>query len=537
MIPNESAQYTPQWRRWEQAFTSTSVYENPVQAATLVITFNGPAGTVATVDGFWDGGTTWRVRFMPTAEGTWTFTTACSDAPNMGLHGQKGMFTCVAAQSQTRFDRHGAVRLSDNRRYLAHADGTPFLWLADTVWNGPLLATDDEWACYVQTRAEQQFNAAQWVATQWLASPHGDLHGRLAYSGSERLAVNPAFFQRLDARLDALNDAGLLAAPVLLWAARWLRPFGDNAINPGLSLPEDQAILLARYMVARWGAHHVLWMLNGDGHYNGEAAERWRSIGRGVFGGRAHAPVALHPGGLTWIRDEFNSEAWFDVLGYQSAHKLDEESLRWLVAGPPARDWHAEPHRPLINLEPPYEDHMDMASDGQRRIGAHDVRRALYTSLLIAPTAGVTYGGHGIWGWDDGTQPPTAHPRTGVPQPWREALHLPGADQLKFLARLFADIPWWQLRPAPTMVLAQPGHETPSRMLVAARSEANDFALVYTPVERRIELCLDGWRAETQAQWFNPVNGAWSPATRGGTWSHALFETPAEGDWILLLKA
>jgi hypothetical protein len=398
IMQNESTQSIPQWRRWTHTFNSARTYATPLQDATLTVTLTSPSGKTHTLDGFWDGGTTWRVRFMPDEVGTWSFKTAWADMANVGLHGQAGTFTCSAPLNATRFDRHGALRLSDNRRYLAHADGTPFLWLADTVWNGPLLATDDEWAHYLRERMRQKINAAQWVTTQWIAAPNGDLHGQLAYIGTERIVVNPVFFQRLDAKLDAMNDAGLLAAPVLLWAARWVRPFGDNAINPGLSLPADQAILLARYMVARWGAHHVLWILNGDGHYNGEAAERWRIIGRGVFGvrPRASAPVTLHPGGWTWIRDEFNDETWYDLLGYQSAHKVDEESLKWLVAGPPSHDWNIEPIRPVINLEPPYEDHMNMASEGLRRISAHDVRRALYTSLLIAPTAGVTYGGHGI---------------------------------------------------------------------------------------------------------------------------------------------
>jgi hypothetical protein len=113
-------------------------------------------------------------------------------------------------------------------------------------------------------------------------------------------------------------------------------------------------------------------------------------------------------------------------------------------------------------------------------------------------------------------------------------LYLPVAEQLPLLAALFDGIAWWQLRPAQAMILAQPGHETPSRTIVAA--QAADCAIVYTPVERRIALCLDGLRSDVKAQWFNPTNGTWSAATREGTWSHAIFETPAEGDWVLVLR-
>jgi len=80
---------------------------------------------------------------------------------------------------------------------------------------------------------------------------------------------------------------------------------------------------------------------------------------------------------------------------------------------------------------------------------AENVRRAVYWSLLGAPTAGVTYGGHGVWGWDDGTKPPTDHPYTGTPMAWQNALTMPAAEQMAHVPDFFATIDWWRLRPAP----------------------------------------------------------------------------------------
>ena len=142
--------------------------------------------------------------------------------------------------------------------------------------------------------------------------------------------------------------------------------------------------------------------------------------------------MAVHPGGQQWVGEEFGPEPWLDILGYQSGHGGNETAWRWLVDGPPARRWAEVPRQAVINLEPCYEYHNRMAA--QRgdasapggRFSPADVRRALYWSLLVSPTAGVTYGGHGVWGWDDGTAPPVAHERTGVPLPWREALHHAG---------------------------------------------------------------------------------------------------------------
>ncbi len=273
------------WERFEQAFTSPIRYENPLQDAWLTVTFVAPSGRSVTVDGFWDGGATWRVRFMADEEGVWAYTTSCTDIGNPGLHDLYGEFLCTPPDSTWRFGSHGPVRIGENRRHFAHADGTPFFWLADTAWNGPMHATPAEWQHYLQVRLLQGFNTVQWVTMQYLGSPHGSADGEMAFSGHDRVAVNAAFFRRLDDRLDAINRAGMLAAPALLWSAHWSID-AVNALNPGLVLPEDQCILLARYQIARWGAHHVVWMLSGDANYLGENAPRWQRIGRTLFGDR-----------------------------------------------------------------------------------------------------------------------------------------------------------------------------------------------------------------------------------------------------------
>ncbi len=299
------------------------------------------------------------------------------------------------------------------------------------------------------------------MTTQWRASPEGDRQKARAYAGRERIAVDPDFFRRLDARLTSLNEAGLLAAPVLLWA---IGGGSDPSVNPGVSLPDDQAIKLARYMIARWQAHDVIWILPGDGDYRGDKAEKWKRIGRGVFGDGARAASARRRRARRWccIRAactgccaEFKDEAWVDLHGYQSGHGDDDKTLAWMTEGPPSKDWKLEPAKPFINLEPPYEYHL--AYQSKTPITPHTVRRAVYWSLLNAPVAGVTYGGHGVWGWDDGTKLPTDHTGTGMPLPWQKALVMPGAEQMAHVASLFTSIDYWRLRPAPQALAAQPG--------------------------------------------------------------------------------
>ena len=163
----------PRWGLFEATFTSARTTENPLQDSELRVTFTAPSRRTVAVRGFWDGGTTWRVRFSPDEMGTWTFMTSATAETDAGLHGQKGSFRVVAAKGTTRFDRHGPIRVARSRRYLEHADGTPFFWLADTGWNAALLATPEEFDYYISQRVRQRFTAVQWVTTQWRASPEG----------------------------------------------------------------------------------------------------------------------------------------------------------------------------------------------------------------------------------------------------------------------------------------------------------------------------------------------------------------------------
>ncbi|KPV50130.1 hypothetical protein SE17_28735, partial [Kouleothrix aurantiaca] len=99
---NDVETRAPLWGRFEQAFTCAGSYASPAQDVALTATFRGPSGAELQVDGFWDGGATWRVRFMPSEPGHWSFTTRCSAAEDAGLHARSGEFLCVAAHAATR---------------------------------------------------------------------------------------------------------------------------------------------------------------------------------------------------------------------------------------------------------------------------------------------------------------------------------------------------------------------------------------------------------------------------------------------------
>jgi hypothetical protein len=520
----------PRRRVLELHLASPKQFISPLHDARLSATFFSPSGHPILHAGFWDGGDDWRVRFSPDEEGQWHYTLLLQDHRGAPIATAAGSFTCAPPLHDTVFDRHGPLRPANHKRHLVHADGTPFFWLADTAWNGPLRSTSAEWEDYLATRTRQRFSAVQWVATHWRAAPDGDREGNLTFRGEDQIEINPAFFQRLDHYITTTAAAGLLNVPVMLWAIG----AGENPkIDPGFGLPEDQAILLARYMVARWGAYPVVWILAGDGKYVGDYAARWRRIGRAVFANHPGAVVAMHCGGEQWPAEEFRAEFWLDILGYQSGHGDGDSTLQWIVTGPPANAWDLQPPLLQINLEPAYENHR--AYQSRKPHDAHSVRMATYWSLLNAPTAGVSYGGHGVWGWDDGTKPPVAHPNTGVPLPWQAALTMPAAEQSAHLYSFFTSIPWWTLTPAPELLKVQPGMHDVHRYILVSASARGDLVVGYTPAGGELRLDTSHLVDELVATWCNPRTGERTPATAVTAPNIAGYTTPDEQDWLLIL--
>lgn len=520
----------PLWGRFETTFTSTREYGNALYDVTrFAVRFTPPSGRSKTVNAFWDGGRTWKVRFMPDEPGTWSFVTDTSRTDDAGIHGVRGELRVGRGSARADLFRRGALRHPAGSYHLAHADGTPFFWVACTAWNGALKSTEEEWDAYLDDRVRNGYSVVQFVTTQWRGAA-GDEHGDVAFEGTGRISIRPTFFQRLDRRIDRLNERGLVAAPVVLWA---LQRGINRELSPGYHLPDPEAILLARYIVARYGAHHVVWLLGGDGLYNGEYEQRWKNIGRGVFGqGDFQGVAGIHSMGKSWIGAEYANESWLEVLGYQSGHSADASTVNWITKGPVSRDWSRLPPRVLINMEPAYE----ASASGATTIAARDVRNASYWSLLAAPAAGITYGGNAIWPWSRAAgEPLFGHPPRRAATSWRDALRLPGSVQIGYLAKVFRRIEWWTLRPAQDVLLEQPGERDPQRYVAAAKSDDGALLVVYVPTPGSVRLANPfGHRFE--AEWFDPVASVSRPGGSLGPADVLEIASPFQEDAVLILR-
>jgi len=513
------------WMRYEQSFKSEKSYENPLyDVQAFRVRFTSPTGRVRTISGFWDGGRDWKVRFCPDEKGTWTFRTTCSDENNKGLHGIRGSFECVANDSRLAIYTKGSIVRPKGSYHLTYADGTPFFFTACTAWNGALKSTDQEWPKYLNHRVEHGYNVIQFVTTQWRGCDK-DVEGQVAFEGSGRIRINPDFYKRLDHKVDQINEHGLVAAPVLLWTLQW---GAGRELSPGYYLPEDAAVLLARYMVARYGGHHVIWILGGDGRYVDEYEQRWKNIGRGVFGDEHPGVVAQHPHGRSWIGNAYADESWLDIVGYQSSHSNAKGTVEWITKGPMVENWDKLPARPIINMEPCYE---EIGS----RITARDVRNACYWSILATPTGGITYGANGIWPWiRPGEQILNHRPAPDV-SPWHKSIDLLGSIQIGYLAGFMRALPWWRLRPAQELLVKQPGDKTYNRFISVSKADEDGIIVAYLPVKSTVML-FNPLGRQYRGRWFNPITNKYSKAVVAYRSGLIELTSPRDSDMVLILE-
>ncbi len=524
------------WRAGELEFTGTIEYENPYVEGELTVIFRSPAGVRQSVKGFWDGRSSWRVRFAPNEPGKWYWWSTSEDMNNEGLYGKSGRFNVrPVADHASGPGRHGFLQLHPSGRRFVHADGTPFFWLGDTVWSVSANATRAEWLEYLEVRAEQGFTIAQINSLpQWDASVCAQRKPFAGTGDAARQTYNfsrplPEYFRVLDDMVEAAFDHGILCAIVVLWFnyvggtnQDWTTELERYAISL------QSARRYGEYLAARYSAYGAIWLISGDTDAPVPEADRvYDAAARGVMEGASVRPLLtahLHGGIATPAA--WNEKSWLDFHMFQSCHFRDSVERAERYA---ATDRAFLPVRPVLNGEPVYDTirFMDEGNTGNERADREFVRRVAWVSILSGAASGITYGAHGLWPWHRMNEPyRQAH--YGMPIPWREALDLPSSGDMAILKRILTGLLWSDLEPETGIVPHIPGSE-----MVSARSPEG-VVIAYFPNRPESELRL--LTPVGSARWFCPTTGQ-SSAVMGefGAPVAAISRCPYEGDALLVL--
>lgn len=463
-------------------------WEGAVNSPEVDVTFVGPDGAKRRVPAFVGGGE-WRVRYSSAEVGEHRFQVEGSAATEV----REGSFQVLpAVQGDRSLRARGPIRVASDGRHFAHHDGTPFMWVGDTWWEGFVSRiSEKEFEEFAGKRAEQGFSVIQIVAGLYPEmgpfAPEGASNSGWAWEEGFS-APNMAWFDEADRRVQCLLDNDLV--PCLFGAWAYYLEFMDAS----------QLLRHWREMIARWAAYPVVWCVVGEvgivwyedqrlleyGPQKGSsyltdfelchAMAKWAEadgqledvaeVAQGIreldpFG----RPLTVHP--------VFHVDPWemvtddlVDFWMLQTGHN----GFRSFTPSVDAvhRGLARAARKPVLNGEVCYE--------GIAGSSWQEIQRLLFWSHMLSGAAGHTYGAMGIWAFNT---PEFDAQYSGKAPNWTEAAELPGAAQVALGGRLLADLPWSEFEPRPDW--AAPHQHDDDRTLLYAAGVEGGPRVVYVP--------------------------------------------------------
>jgi hypothetical protein len=426
-----------QWHPVQVTLTGPQL-DHPYTDSDPWVDFTHSSGDVIARPAFWDGGQRWLVRFASThASGTWTWRLRES----AGWRPAGGTLMAAPADAGAGHPalRHGFARVASGGRGLVHADGTPALVVADTAWAMPWRATVKDVRHYARDRQAKGFNAVLLMAVQPDMRAVGP-RGRNVDEGFEvgfedlpqgRLTqLNPEYFRYLDEIVAVLVEHGI--TPVLQPV---FHGFGWKGLDvAGPVVPPQDYVRFCRYLLARYGAGPVVYLVGADG---AGSEPQIKAGGEYLQGADAYGqPTGIHY--RPHARNNAHQDAdWLDFQWCQTGHEGDH------VPDRVATMWREQPARAVMNGEPTYE------NSGRRGKGegwwqGHEA----WSNLCAGAVMGVAYGAGSLWQWvvrpgEPGHEPFFLAPEAG----WREALGFEGGAHVGRIGQILAGLPVHDMEP------------------------------------------------------------------------------------------
>jgi len=528
-----------EWKMVEITLTAAGTYANPYKDVDIEATFTAPDQTTMTMPGFWDGGSTWKIRFAPNQAGEWTYSTSATNPADAGLHGKTGTISVTAYRGTLdSYKRGWALKPSANGRYVTYSDGTPFYWLGYTRWgifkserydesNDPRF--DSQFKGITDRNVENGYNVVQ-------TSPFAQVPAGWCFSGEACpwkddyfTEMNLDYWRDGDRKMDYLAQSGLIVS------------FNNPGFSSGYydTAELDNHKRITRYILARYGAYPVNWLSGTEvlwtGEYSGNAAAKamFQQVGSYLHEldpyDRMDSDMDFWTGSPYGGTYPFFAENWVNYLNNEIGHGAPVNADAW-------SNLYARATRPVIETEANFE-----------KIGDNPdwyTRHAAWQSQM-GGSAGFATSAQGIW-YPCWTNADT-HPNciySGTEYGWNEAIDFTVTDkQLPYMKQFMTALDWYTLEPSPDAI-AWTGAPTGTDAYKPGHKSNSDRSLIVAYLPKRTVMYTGTLQhlvpgAVYSRQWFDPRSGVYTglsdmQADANGT--VPVPEPPSLDDWVLLVR-
>lgn len=253
--PAKAQERVEQWSRFELVFE----YPNPEESFTKVSLsarfYNQDTSFV--VNGFYDGGDRFLVRFMPVSTGNWNYLTSSNIS---ALNKKKGSFECFDPGE----GNHGLVKVSNTWSF-SYADGKQFYPFGTTAYAWTHMGNELQ-EITLNSLTQSGFNKLRMCVfpkNYNLVKEEPELYpfklnetkldeqGNKVYDWDFEY-FNPAFFQHLEKRIDDLGKLGIEADLILF------HPY-DKGRWGFDEMPNELNVRYLQYLAARLSSFRNVW--------------------------------------------------------------------------------------------------------------------------------------------------------------------------------------------------------------------------------------------------------------------------------------
>ncbi len=366
---------------------------------------------------------------------------------------------------KTKLKNHQRIQVALNKSTLCFEDGTPFFYLADTLWYAMSVRTSwKDFQKIVLDREAKGFTAIQCVVG---VPPEIPIDSPYAASGTgmpfvqhkNEWGINVAYFSEVDRRIAFFIEHNLVPVifggwghhiddlgeeTICAWWKEIVRryshvpvifslcgevDFGTNTpFSPSITahIRKSLPVFLPKFLVkavrfVRNGLSAAVNESSSLSQAGRERIEKWNRIGSFVAASDKHKNLrTIHVQAKTTARILMGDPSWLDIDSIQSGHS--EESINFMIQT--LRE-NSGKGKPIINLEPWYEGILGTFDASYQAL-------AFWVSVTYG-AAGHAYGAHGLWNMSTHTDEFLVH---WGKADWKMALQYKGATLLGKLSQL-----------------------------------------------------------------------------------------------------